>query len=421
MKASHRQTAIVAVFCFLALTGCGVPAQQGALDPGAASTGQPSGRIFRTDDDQFQIEVAPGWEVEWLKGRTYLHPSKLPSRPEQGQTIVVEIGTPDRRPFPDPDVIAILDDAFNPGAISVATGTTVTWVSHGSLPHTVTADDGSFDSSPGCSPPALDSCLREKDQFQFTFDRTGRFLFHCKIHGAKGGLGMYGLVFVFDAPPAQGSTTEGEIDGHQFQRGAVQRDDGSLVITYFIESWQRNCPTDCPTATPPPAGNFPLEVRIAASNDELWNQYGAQAERMFETMRHDPPADLRGPVDTEFGVVAAAISYDRAVETLTSFMFGRFVAPVGYTPEEERWMTDEAVSDYRSGDLQLYGQSDWSRYEIERRDEFMLTVRIDWKGPNPDHPDVVAHREQIEVQDAFPGKVVRARFVGYVKNSPTTN
>src|SRR5206468_1043544 len=45
-----------------------------------------------------------------------------------------------------PIEVQIVDDAFAPKNINVPVGTIVIWTRNGSHPHTVTADDGSFDS-----------------------------------------------------------------------------------------------------------------------------------------------------------------------------------------------------------------------------------------------------------------------------------
>jgi plastocyanin len=83
-------------------------------------------------------------------------------------------------------VVAALDDVFQPHALEIPPGTTVTWVNEGRNPHTVTADDLSFDS--GEIPPGR--------TFTRTFSSATELAYHCTFHGAPGGLGMAGQVVV---------------------------------------------------------------------------------------------------------------------------------------------------------------------------------------------------------------------------------
>lgn len=62
--------------------------------------------------------------------------------------------------------------AFNPGSLEVAAGTTVTWTNNDSAAHTVTADDGSFQSGR----------LEQGDSFSYTFETAGTFSYHCEYH-----------------------------------------------------------------------------------------------------------------------------------------------------------------------------------------------------------------------------------------------
>jgi LPXTG-motif cell wall-anchored protein len=68
--------------------------------------------------------------------------------------------------------VSIQDFSFDPGQISVAPGTKVTWVNEGQAPHTSTADDGSWDSG----------TLQPGDDFSFTFDKPGTYTYHCSVH-----------------------------------------------------------------------------------------------------------------------------------------------------------------------------------------------------------------------------------------------
>src|SRR5438105_3189505 len=88
--------------------------------------------------------------------------------------------------------VTIKDFAFDPKTISVNVGDTITWTNQGPSPHTVTADDGSFDAGN----------LDKGATFSHTFDKAGTFAYYCKYHGAKGGSGMAASVTVAAAAAA---------------------------------------------------------------------------------------------------------------------------------------------------------------------------------------------------------------------------
>jgi plastocyanin len=62
--------------------------------------------------------------------------------------------------------------AYNPQTLTVKAGDQVTWTNTGSLAHTVTADDGSFDSGN----------LNPGDTWSFTFSKPGTYAYHCAPH-----------------------------------------------------------------------------------------------------------------------------------------------------------------------------------------------------------------------------------------------
>jgi LPXTG-motif cell wall-anchored protein len=72
----------------------------------------------------------------------------------------------------DEMTVSIQDFFFDPDQLSVAPGTTVTWVNEGQAPHTTTADDGTWDSG----------TLQPGEDFSFTFDQPGTYTYHCSIH-----------------------------------------------------------------------------------------------------------------------------------------------------------------------------------------------------------------------------------------------
>jgi len=84
---------------------------------------------------------------------------------------VVSLGSPGTARAQDSSV-DIVDFAFNPSSITVEAGSTVTWTNSGNAPHTVTADDGAFDSGE----------LANGETFSFTFDEPGTYSYHCDIH-----------------------------------------------------------------------------------------------------------------------------------------------------------------------------------------------------------------------------------------------
>jgi plastocyanin len=75
--------------------------------------------------------------------------------------------------------------SYSPATITINVGDTVKWV-HDSLnvPHSVTALDGSFDSSPHCSYTDEAACLGPNATYSHTFTKAGTFKYDCRIHGS---------------------------------------------------------------------------------------------------------------------------------------------------------------------------------------------------------------------------------------------
>lgn len=68
--------------------------------------------------------------------------------------------------------IAIDNFSFTPNEITVPAGTTVTWVNHDDVPHTVVSAHKKFRSK------ALDT----DDRFSFTFTDPGTYAYFCSVH-----------------------------------------------------------------------------------------------------------------------------------------------------------------------------------------------------------------------------------------------
>lgn len=103
--------------------------------------------------------------------------------------------------------VEVADDEFVPPTIEVAEGDTVRWTHSGSNPHSVTADDGSFDSHPVCPP----DCMEGGDTFEQTFDAAGEFGYYCRIHGSPGS-GMAASVTVVASAEDDPESDEAEPD-----------------------------------------------------------------------------------------------------------------------------------------------------------------------------------------------------------------
>jgi plastocyanin len=101
----------------------------------------------------------------------------------------VLIGTSAAHAAPATRQINVVNFSYSPSSLPVQEGDTVVWTNHGSVDHTVTADNGSFNSgslSPGQS-------------FSHTFTTAGVVAYHCLFHGAAGGIGMSGRITVTGA------------------------------------------------------------------------------------------------------------------------------------------------------------------------------------------------------------------------------
>jgi amicyanin len=71
-----------------------------------------------------------------------------------------------------PVEIKIDNYSFTPADITVAAGTTVTWVNRDDVPHTVRNNDGTLKSK------ALDT----DDKFSMMFDKAGTYEYYCSVH-----------------------------------------------------------------------------------------------------------------------------------------------------------------------------------------------------------------------------------------------
>ncbi len=83
--------------------------------------------------------------------------------------------------------VKALDNVFAQQVVRIQPGESVEWVNEGQAPHTVTADDSSWDSSE----------VAPGREFSHAFDQPGIYTYFCSYHGSPG-VGMIGTIAVGD-------------------------------------------------------------------------------------------------------------------------------------------------------------------------------------------------------------------------------
>ena len=154
-----------------------------------------------------------------------------------------------------PVFVSIARFEYDPSAARLSTGDTVYWQWDGAdRNHSVTADDGSFDSDPGKTTGISHST---SDLFQHRFDNPGTWTYHCKVHSF-----MRGRVEVEGTPVGQADTTPPTVDNLSVKRGrrtAMVRMTVSEAIFLTIRIRRAGRTLSTHRYTP---GSGPLSVRI---------------------------------------------------------------------------------------------------------------------------------------------------------------
>ncbi|SRR6266446_4259226 len=109
---------------------------------------------------------------------TPTHPSKPTPTPTAVSTRAL---TPTPKPGPSTTEVTVTNAGFSPDPLTITVGSTVIWNNTASIPHTVTSEDGTFDS--GNMPP--------DSSFRFTFAKPGTYHYVCKYHP-----NMVGMIIV---------------------------------------------------------------------------------------------------------------------------------------------------------------------------------------------------------------------------------
>jgi predicted extracellular nuclease/plastocyanin/subtilisin-like proprotein convertase family protein len=110
--------------------------------------------------------------------------------PTSTRTNTVVLPTPTCAP-PGTTDVSIIDLAFVPQGVTVTVGSSVRWTNNGQLPHTSTSNTGVWNSG----------TLNNGQQYTYTFNTPGTYLYHCAIHPE-----MEGIIEVLAGNPCPTST-----------------------------------------------------------------------------------------------------------------------------------------------------------------------------------------------------------------------
>jgi hypothetical protein len=140
------------------------------------------------DDDGFKIEqpmFGPGETIRIdldLAQGLYKVECWVANHDDLGMEALLEVRPDAPKVLREPaagggDAVQIQGFAFDPDVIEVTAATEVTWTNGDPEAHTVTADDGSFDSGP----------VDPDGTFAASFDQAGSFTYFCAIHPSMKG------------------------------------------------------------------------------------------------------------------------------------------------------------------------------------------------------------------------------------------
>ncbi|MGH8993130.1 MAG: cupredoxin domain-containing protein [Acidimicrobiia bacterium] len=101
--------------------------------------------------------------------------------------------------------VVIRDGKFQPQESYLGQGDTMVFIhDDGDASHTVTADDGSFDSSPGCTKGTEEDCLNAGETWEYNFAKVGRYPIHSKTNPA-----VKGVIIVVEKGTGPSTSTTG--------------------------------------------------------------------------------------------------------------------------------------------------------------------------------------------------------------------
>ncbi len=106
--------------------------------------------------------------------------------------VVALVGVTPGPAWAAPGAVGVRDNTFEPPEVRIDPGDSVVWsYEQGQNIHTVTSDErGQFSSG--------DMSSTNNPTFSHTFEQEGYYPYFCRYHGARGGVGMAGMVIVGD-------------------------------------------------------------------------------------------------------------------------------------------------------------------------------------------------------------------------------
>jgi plastocyanin len=183
-KRKFLSVLLISVLLVVALSACGSKKKKTTPTPTPTVQAAPSAtaELSATATPQ----AAPSATAEPKATATVQVAPSATAEPSATATSGATVEPTSQASNPSEVVVNIQNFAFDPKSLTIPVGTTVRFVNNDSASHTVTADDGSFDSG----------TLSNGQEFTFTFDKAGTYPYYCKFHGGKGGVGMSGTITV---------------------------------------------------------------------------------------------------------------------------------------------------------------------------------------------------------------------------------
>ncbi len=262
-----------------------VTADDGSFDSGSLASGDTFSFTFdQAGTFPYHCSFHGGPVGEGMSGAIVVAATSAPpAEPIPAATPAIQDTATEDAATDDAEIL-IGDNRFVEDEIRIPVGATVVWTHAGQRPHTVTADDGSFDSG----------TLNSGDTFSFTFDQAGVYPYYCELHGASNGGGMAGVVIVGDAAqtpdatePSASAYVTVSMEDFAFVPSEVRIKAGTTVTWENVASRQHSAtgvdgtfdtglfePNDVRSFTFDQPGTYPYFCQIHGSVDGLSGMVG---------------------------------------------------------------------------------------------------------------------------------------------------